>query len=69
MIKSRIRVMLPKREMTQKQLVEITGIRQPTVSKMCTSTISRMPMDALDKICKALDCQPGDLFEYIPDEN
>lgn len=68
MIKFTVKVMLAKRGMTQKQLSEITGIRPPTVSAMCVGLISRVPVDVIDKICKALDCQPGDLMEYIPDE-
>ena len=66
MIKSRIKVMLALREMTQKELVEKTGIRQPTVSALCTGKAKHVPLDVLDRICEVLDCQPGDLFEYIP---
>ena len=68
MIKFTVKVMLAKREMTQKQLSEITGIRPPTVSAMCVGLIGRIPVDVIDKMCKALDCQPGDLMEYMPDE-
>lgn len=68
MIKFTVKVMLAKREMTQKQLSEITGIRPPTVSAMCVGSIARIPVDVIEKICKALNCQPGDLMEYIPDE-
>lgn len=65
MIKSRVKVMLAKREMTQKRLAEITGVRPPTVSAICLGTIKMIPLDVLEKFCDALDCQPGDLFEYI----
>lgn len=67
MVKSRIKVMLALREMTQLELVARTGIRQPTVSALCTGKAKHIPIDALDKICSTLNCQPGDLFEYIPD--
>lgn len=67
MIKFTVKVMLAKRDMTQKQLAENTGIRPPTVSAICTNAIKHLPVDALDKMCKALDCQPADLMEYIPD--
>ena len=59
--------MLAVREMTQKELAERTGIRPPTVSAICLGTIKHLPVDALDKICAVLDCQPADLMEYIPD--
>ena len=67
MIKFKVKVMLAKREMTQKELAEKTGIRPPTVSAICTNTVKHLPVDALDKICAVLECQPADLMEYIPD--
>ena len=66
MIKFKVKVMLAKREMTQKELAERTGIRPPTVSAICTGAVKHLPVDALNKICEVLDCQPADLIEYIP---
>lgn len=68
MIKSKLKVMLAIREMTQKDLAEKTGIRPPTVSAICTGNVKQYPMYALDKICEVLDCQPGDILEYVPKE-
>ena len=68
-IKFNVKVMLAKREMTQKQLAERTGIRPPTVSAICTSSVKHLPVEALDKICEVLDCQPADLMEYIKEPN
>ena len=65
MIKFKVKVLLAMREMTQKELAERTGVRPPTVSAICTGTVKHLPVDALDKICKVLDCQPGDLLEYV----
>lgn len=65
MIKFKVKVLLAMREMTQKELAERTGIRPPTVSAICTGTVKHLPVDALDKICKVLDCQSGDLLEYV----
>lgn len=69
MIEFTVKVMLARRKMTQKKLAEVTGIRPTTISKLCLGTISRVPVDVLDKVCTALDCQPADLIEYIPDKN
>jgi putative transcriptional regulator len=55
------------RGMTQKELAEKTGIRPPTISAICTGKAKQLPIDALDKICKVLACQPSDLMEYIED--
>ena len=68
MIKFKVKVMLAVREMTQKGLAQKTGIRPPTISAICTGSIKHLPVDALDKICAVLDCQPADLVEYVPDE-
>ena len=68
MIKFKLKAVLASREMTQKELVEKTKIRQPTLSAMNMGKSLRLNVEDIDLICKALDCQPGDLFEYIPDE-
>ena len=68
MIKFKAKVLLAINEMTQKELAEKTGIRPPTVSAICTGAVKHLPIEALNKICALLNCQPGDLMEYIPDE-
>ncbi len=60
--------MLAMREMTQKELAEKTGVRPPTISALCTGSAKHIPVDVLDKICTVLNCQPGDIVEYIPNE-
>ena len=55
------------RGMTQKELAEKTGIRPPTVSAICVGTVKHLPVDALEKICDVLDCQPADLMEFVRD--
>ena len=65
MIKFKVKVMLAMREMTQKELAEKTGIRPPTISAICTGTIKHLPVDVLDRICDVLDCQPGDIIEFV----
>lgn len=68
MIKFKVKVLLAINEMTQKELAEKTGIRPPTVSAICTGAVKHLPIEALNRICAVLNCQPGDLMEYIPDE-
>ena len=68
MIKFKVKAMLAMREMTQNELAEKTGIRPPTISAICTGTIKHLPVDVLDRICDVLDCQPGDIVEYIRTE-
>lgn len=65
MIKFTVKVMLAKREMTQKELAERTGVRPPTVSAICTGSAKHIPVDVLNKFCSVLQCQPADLMEYV----
>lgn len=69
MIKFKVKVMLALRNMTQKELAERTGIRPPTVSAICTGAVKHFPVDALEKICTVLDCQPGDLMEHVKEDS
>lgn len=69
MIKFKVKVMLALRNMTQKELAERTGIRPPTVSAICTGAVKHLPVDALEKICDVLDCQPGDLMEHVKEDS
>ena len=66
MIKFKVKVMLAQRGMTQKELAERTGIRPPTISAICVGSVKHLPVEALDKICAVLECQPADLMEYVP---
>ena len=68
MIRFKVKVKLAEKEMTQKELAERTGIRPPTVSAICTGSVKHLPVEALNKICEVLECQPADLMEFIPDE-
>ena len=69
MIKSKLKVMLAIRGMTQKELAEKTGIRPPTISAIAVGSIKHFPVEALDKICNVLDCQPADLMEYVREDD
>lgn len=65
MIKSKLKLVLIDRKMTQTELVKRTGIRQPTISAIANDSIKTLPITVLDRICKELECSVGDLFEYV----
>lgn len=69
MIKFHLKSVLAARNMTQKELVEKTKIRQPTLSAWNMGKAQRINVEDIEAICKVLDCQPGDLFEYIPEDD
>ncbi|MBM3468219.1 MAG: helix-turn-helix transcriptional regulator [Alphaproteobacteria bacterium] len=62
-------VMLAKRKMSSKDLAEVIGITIQNLSILKTGKARAIRFSTLDSICKVLQCQPGDIFEYQPDEN
>lgn len=54
--------------MTQKALAEATGIRPNTIGEIYNELAERISLDQLDKICEVLDCQPGDIIVWEPDD-
>ena len=63
-----IDVMLAKRKMSVAELSEKLGITMANVSILKNGKAKAVKVETLNKLCAALDCQPGDLFEYVPDE-
>ena len=57
-------VMLAKRKMMSKDLAEEIGITEANLSILKTGKAKGIRFNTLDAICKALDCQPGDILEY-----
>ncbi len=68
MIRINIDVMLAKRKMSVTELTEHVGITMANVSILKNGKAKAIRFETMDKICKALDCQPGDILEYVPDE-
>lgn len=57
-------VMLAKRKMQSKELVEILGITPANLSILKTGKAKAIRFTTLETICEALECQPGDILEY-----
>ena len=62
-------VMLAKRKMRSKELAERIGITEQNVSLLKSGKVRGVRFETLGKICAVLDCQPGDLLEFQPDED
>ena len=56
--------MLAKRKMSSGELAEKVGITAANLSILKTGKARAIRFSTLDAICKALDCQPGDILEY-----
>lgn len=61
-------VMLAKRKMSMNELSDRVGITLANLSILKNNKGKAVRFSTLDAICKVLDCQPGDLLEYQPDE-
>jgi len=57
-------VMLAKRKMRSKELAERIGITEQNVSLLKSGKVKGIRFETLEKICKVLQCQPGDILEY-----
>ncbi|MCC6098922.1 MAG: helix-turn-helix transcriptional regulator [Olsenella sp.] len=60
--------MLARRKMTVTELAERVGITVPNMSILKTGKARAIKVSTLAKLCEALDCQPGDILEYVEDE-
>ncbi len=58
-------IMLAKRKMKSKELAEIVGITTANLSILKSGKAKAVRFTTLEAICKALDCQPGDILEYV----
>ena len=67
MIVLRLDRVMADRKMSLNELAEKVGITSVNLSNIKTGKISAIRFSTLNGICKALDCQPGDILEYIED--
>lgn len=65
----RLDVMLAKRKMKANDLAEIVGITPSNLSLLRSGKVRGVRFATLEAICRALQCQPGDLLEYTPDQD
>jgi len=56
------------RKISLKDLAEQVGIANVNLSNIKTGKISAIRFSTLDAICDALDCQPGDILEHVPNQ-
>lgn len=70
-IKWRLKSVMADREMTYRDLAAATGLHRVTVNKLVNTFVMprRLDSNTLDKFCRVLNCQPGDLMRYEPGES
>ena len=69
MILINLDVMMAKRKMSLGELSERVGITLANLSILKNNRAKAIRFSTLDAICRALDCQPSDILEFVPDED
>lgn len=67
-IRVNLDVMMAKRKMSLTELADKVGITMANLSVLKTEKAKAIRFSTLEAICKALDCQPGDILEYVKDK-
>jgi putative transcriptional regulator len=62
-------VMLAKRKIRGKELATGVGITEQNLSLLRTGKVKGVRFSTLEKICQILECQPGDILEFVREEN
>lgn len=68
MIRINLDVMMARRKMSLTELADRVGITLANLSVLKTGKARAIRFTTLDALCQALDCQPGDLLEYVPSD-
>lgn len=68
MIVVRLDRVMADRKVRSKELADQIGISEVNLSRLKCGKVSAMRFSTMEAICKALDCQPGDLLEWRPDD-
>ncbi|BBT16781.1 Cro/Cl family transcriptional regulator [Pseudomonas sp. 1D4] len=64
----RLDVVLAQNKVRSKELAEIIGITEQNLSLLKNGKVKGIRLETLDRICRTLNCQPGDILEYQPDD-
>ena len=68
MIVVRLDVMMARRKVRSNALAKAVGITEANLSLLKSGKVKGIRFSTLEAICQALDCQPGEILEYVPDE-
>ncbi len=69
MIRINLDVMMAKRKMSLTELSEKVDVTMANLSILKTEKAKAIRFSTLEAICKALNCQPGDILEYVPESS
>jgi putative transcriptional regulator len=64
----RLDVMMARRKVRSNVLARAIGITEANLSLLKSGKVKGLRFSTLEAICRALECQPGDIIEFVPDE-
>ena len=64
----RLDVIMARRKMRSNVLARAIGITESNLSLLKSGKVKGLRFSTLEAICRVLDCQPGDILEFVPDE-
>jgi len=64
----RLDVMMARRKVRSNVLARAIGITEANLSLLKSGKVKGLRFSTLEALCRRLDCQPGDLLEFVPDE-
>jgi putative transcriptional regulator len=67
-IKNNLSLLLGKKRLKMIDLAKKSGINKNTILNLYHERTTKIDFSVVDKLCKALNCQPGDILVYIPDK-
>ncbi len=69
MIKCHLSRIMGERKLKIIDVARDTGINRGTITRLYHETASRVELEVIEALCRYFDCQVGDLFEYLPNDN
>ncbi|SCW27259.1 putative transcriptional regulator [Paenibacillus tianmuensis] len=60
---------MKQRGLSNKEVVELTGVSRNTITSLAANATKRIDYDTLEGLCRGLGITPGDLIEYVPNDN
>jgi len=68
MVRLKLVELLQEKKIEPRQLVMKSGLTRQSISNLLAGMQTRIEYDTIDKLCKVLECEPGDLFEYVKEK-
>lgn len=66
-IRCRLGEIMKERGLSNKEVVELTGVSRNTITSLAANATKRVDYDTLEGLCRGLGVTPGELIEYIPE--